>query len=66
MDALRSEDARGWLFDAVAAALKVIAFDGVCTIEIAPKFHSSTPEESKPRALESLATWKRLIRSQPA
>ncbi len=45
-------------FAEVASALKEIRFNGVCTIEIAPGFHDSTPEESLPRAIESLQTWR--------
>lgn len=48
-------------FDEVASALREIGFDGVCTIEIAPGFHGSTPEESKPRAQESLLMWRKLL-----
>lgn len=45
-------------FRAVAEGLRSIGFDGVSTIEIAPSFHGSTPRESKPRLVESLARWK--------
>ena len=48
-------------FAEVASALRELGFDGVCTIEIAPGFHGSTPEESKPRAKESLAQWRALV-----
>jgi sugar phosphate isomerase/epimerase len=47
--------------DEVAKALKDMKFDGVCTIEIVPAFHGSTPEESKDRAVESLNLWRSLI-----
>ncbi len=49
-------------FQEIAAALKMLRFDGVCTIEIAPSFHGSNPEQSKPHAFESLATWRRLMK----
>ncbi len=45
-------------FEEVAAGLKAIGFDGVSTFEITPRYHGSTPAESKPRARESLARWK--------
>jgi len=48
-------------FAEVAAALTKVNFRGVSTIEIAPSFHGSTPEESKPRAFESLRLWKALF-----
>lgn len=48
-------------FDEVASALKSIEFAGVCTIEIAPRFHCSTPEESKGKAVESLHSWRALM-----
>lgn len=51
-------------FDAVAQALRDLAFDGVCTIEIAPGFHGSTPAESKGRAAESLARWRAVMASK--
>ena len=47
-------------FAAVAAGLRAVGFDGVATIEIAPRFHGSTPETSLPLTAESLATWRRL------
>ncbi len=53
-------------FGEVAGALKRLAFDGVCTIEIAPTFHGSTPAESRPKALASLAIWDDLMRTAGA
>jgi len=47
-------------FAQVRRALKAIGFDGLSTIEIAPTFHGSTPQQSKPRARESLQTWRAL------
>jgi len=44
-------------FPDIAAALKGMAFDGVCTIEIAPTFHGRTPQESKEDAMQSLEHW---------
>ncbi len=48
-------------FDAMASGLRAAGFDGVSTIEIAPSFHGSTPEQSRPHAIESLAQWRRLM-----
>ena len=48
----------------VARSLKAIAFDGVCTIEIAPGFHGSTPPESKGKAVQSLELWRQWIHAR--
>ena len=48
-------------FEAVAQGLHGIGFDGVSTIEIAPSFHGSSPEESRPRAKDSLEQWRRRV-----
>jgi len=47
-------------FGEVAAALAAIDFGGISTIEIAPGFHGSTPEDSRPEAERSLREWRRL------
>jgi sugar phosphate isomerase/epimerase len=47
-------------FEQVAAGLRSIGFDGVSTFEITPRYHGSTPADSKPRARESLNRWKAL------
>ncbi len=48
-------------FPEVAAAVAGMGFNGMCTIEVAPGFHGSTPEESWPKAVASLATWQSLL-----
>jgi sugar phosphate isomerase/epimerase len=48
-------------FAAMASALQEKGFDGISTIEIAPGFHGSTPAEDRPRAQESLRTWRRVL-----
>jgi len=48
-------------FPEVAAALKAIRFNGISTIEIAPAFHGSAPEESKPHLRRTLDEWRRLF-----
>ena len=45
-------------FAAAARGLRGAGFEGISTIEIAPSFHGSTPEESKPLAKESLSQWR--------
>lgn len=50
-------------FGETAATLRDTGFDGVCTIEIAPGFHGSTPAESRPHAFESLRRWRELMES---
>lgn len=52
-------------FPEIANALRAMKYDGLCTIEIAPSFHGSTPEGSKPKAAESLRTWKTLLGPTP-
>lgn len=51
-------------FADVAQGLRKTGFAGVSTIEIAPGFHGSTADESKPRAFESLWTWRSLLECQ--
>lgn len=46
----------------IAAAVSGMGYDGMCTIEVAPGFHGSTPEESWPKAVASLARWQELLR----
>ncbi|MFH1707917.1 MAG: TIM barrel protein, partial [Planctomycetota bacterium] len=48
-------------FADIAAWVKAHTYDGECTIEIAPTFHGSTPELSRPKAVESLRRWKELL-----
>ncbi len=48
-------------FEEVAAALGELAFDGVCTIEVAPGFHGRTPLESKVDAIRSMERWRELM-----
>ena len=48
-------------FEQMAEGLQAVRFDGVCTIEIAPGFHGSTPAESKPKAKDSLDIWRKLM-----
>ena len=65
-DNMGDKDSHGHLgfgnldFSEVANALETVGFEGVSTIEIAPSFHGSTPEQSKPLAKESLETWRGL------
>jgi sugar phosphate isomerase/epimerase len=49
-------------FNEVAQALRALRFDGVCTIEVAPSLHASTPEASKDKAVDSLRQWRELMR----
>ncbi len=51
-------------FPRIAEALKAVGFDGISTIEIAPSFHGSTPQESKPLARQSLEIWRGLWEAQ--
>lgn len=47
-------------FPDIAGVLRSREFDGVCTIEIAPTLHGSTPQDSKKDAIQSLEHWQRL------
>jgi sugar phosphate isomerase/epimerase len=47
-------------FSAVACTLRRIGFDGVSTIEIAPRHHGAEIDEAIPPAAESLASWRSL------
>ena len=45
----------------MAAAVLEFAPACMCTIEIAPKVHGSTPEQSKGEAVRSLEIWRGLM-----
>jgi sugar phosphate isomerase/epimerase len=47
----------------IVKALRDMEFDGICTFEVVPEFHGSTPEESKDKAVESLNTWRSLMQA---